>query len=136
MKAKRVFFVEDDEQDLSLIKLYLNLDHDNTQVEFIDNSSEVLKHFAKGYFPDIVFLDLNIPSINGKELMEKVGKLYPDNKTIFFIFTSSQRNQDIKDCYKLGIGGYFIKPYDLELFKEIVQMFNLIIKNMENLCTA
>ena len=131
MEQKKVVFIEDDEQDMRLIKLYLNQPIPEAEFLFLDNSLDLLNLFEQGVFPSIVFLDLNTPSISGQELLENTRKLYPNCTTLFFIFSSSQRRQDIIECYKLGVSGYFVKPYDINQFKSTISVFNNIITSIE-----
>ena len=65
---------------------------------------------AGGSLPDVVFLDLNMPKINGIDFLKI---LKADDRLRFLptvILTTSANRKDILECYKIGVAGYLIKP--------------------------
>jgi len=71
--------------------------------------------------PDLIILDLNIPRIDGRELLAKI-KTDPGLKKIpVLVLSTSKSERDIKQCYELQANCYLIKPVDLEEFLEIVR---------------
>ena len=78
--------------------------------------------------PDIIFLDLNMPIMNGYEFFEAfLAMELPDKHLItLVILTSSADPQDLKRAKDLGIKYYFNKPLTQEEIKKlIVQEFSL-----------
>ena len=70
--------------------------------------------------PDIILLDLNIPKIDGREVLSRI-KEDPDLKRIpVVILTSSKAEQDVLETYNLHANSYLVKPVDLVKFSEIV----------------
>ncbi len=65
---------------------------------------------AGGSLPDVVFLDLNMPKINGIDFLKI---LKADDRLRFLptvILTTSANRKDMLECYKIGVAGYLIKP--------------------------
>lgn len=65
---------------------------------------------AGGSLPDVVFLDLNMPKINGIDFLKI---LKADERLRFLptvILTTSANRKDMLECYKIGVAGYLIKP--------------------------
>ncbi len=77
--------------------------------------------FSDAVRPDVVLLDLNMPRMDGKEVLEVV-KNDPDLKLIpIVILTSSEAEKDIVKSYRLHANCYINKPVDLERFLEVVR---------------
>ena len=81
--------------------------------------------FADAPRPDIVFLDLNLPRMSGREVLHEI-KNDPDLKRIpVVILTSSGAEQDILSTYELHANCYITKPVDM-------QGFLTVVKSVEN----
>jgi CheY-like chemotaxis protein len=73
--------------------------------------------------PGIVWLDLNLPGTDGREVLQKI-KSNPELKSIpVIVFTTSDAEQDIDECYQNGANSYITKPVDLKKLFEIVDSF-------------
>jgi chemotaxis family two-component system response regulator Rcp1 len=71
--------------------------------------------------PDLILLDLNLPRMNGFEVLDAI-KEDPDLKRIpVVILTTSQAEQDIVHSYNLYANAYVNKPVDLEQFIRVVK---------------
>jgi two-component system, chemotaxis family, response regulator Rcp1 len=71
--------------------------------------------------PDLVLLDLNLPKMNGREVLAEI-KEDPDLRRIpVVILTVSQAEQDIVKSYNLHANCYITKPVDLDQFLEVVK---------------
>ena len=71
--------------------------------------------------PGIMLLDLNMPGIDGREVLATV-KNDPDLRSIpIVILTNSGHRRDIDDCYELGANTYIQKPLDLHRFFDMMQ---------------
>jgi two-component system, response regulator len=66
-------------------------------------------------------LDIQMPKINGIEVL---GKVKSDSRTKVIpvvILTSSKENPDIKKCYALGANSYIVKPVNFEGFAQAIK---------------
>lgn len=78
--------------------------------------------FASAPRPDIVFLDLNLPRKDGRQVLAEM-KQDPDLKRIpVVILTSSDAEQDILRSYELHANCYVTKPVDLDKFTHLVRV--------------
>lgn len=76
----------------------------------------------------LVLLDLNMPKITGKEVLEKI-KTDPDLENLpVIVVTNSDYKKDMIECYRLGANGYMQKPAD---FKKLVDFFVSVKKSIE-----
>ncbi|MCL4485384.1 MAG: response regulator [Nitrospirae bacterium] len=71
--------------------------------------------------PDIILLDLNLPKMDGREVLSKI-KADPSLRRIpVVVITSSEAEQDILRTYDLHVNCYVTKPVDLDQFIKVVQ---------------
>ena len=110
-KKLRILLVEDDTIEVMKLKraiVKLAMDHELVEAKNGEEALEILKNDS--VLPDILFLDLNMPKINGVEFL----KMLKEDKKLRFLpiimLTTSSNRKDILTCYDLGIAGYIIKP--------------------------
>lgn len=77
--------------------------------------------FAGASRPDLILLDLNLPRMDGRELLEVIKKDPQLKRIPVVVLTTSQSDKDIADCYELQANCYITKPVDLDRFMEVVQ---------------
>jgi CheY-like chemotaxis protein len=71
--------------------------------------------------PDLILLDLNLPRMSGREVLEQI-KEDPELRTIpVVVLTTSQAEQDIVKAYELNANCYVTKPVDLDQFITVVK---------------
>jgi len=71
--------------------------------------------------PKVILLDIQMPKVNGIEVLEKI-KSHKSVKSIpVVILTSSKEDPDIKKCYALGANSYIVKPVNFEGFAEAIK---------------
>jgi two-component system, chemotaxis family, response regulator Rcp1 len=121
-----ILLIEDNSGDILLTKEAFE------EIEFSENLSVVtdgemavdylLKQgrFANATTPDIIILDLNIPRIDGRELLAKIKTDAKLKSIPVLVLSTSKSEKDIKHCYELQANCYLIKPIDFEQFIEIV----------------
>ena len=77
---------------------------------------------------DLILLDLNMPKVSGKEVLEKI-KNDPDMQDMpVIMLTNSDYKKDMIDCYRLRADGYLQKPAD---FKKLVDFFTSIKESIK-----
>jgi two-component system, chemotaxis family, response regulator Rcp1 len=79
--------------------------------------------YADAPRPSLVLLDLNMPKLDGHELLAEM-KSDPDLRRIpVVVFTSSAEARDVFEAYDRHANAYVIKPVRLEDFSEVVKSF-------------
>ncbi|MFD2726343.1 response regulator [Hyunsoonleella rubra] len=111
MNTLNVLLIEDDM--IEVMKLNrtiskLNLPHNIIEANNGEEALQILN--KKVELPDIILLDLNMPKLNGIEFLtilknDDVLKYIPT-----IILTTSNNQNDLIECYKIGIAGYVLKP--------------------------
>ncbi len=106
--ANKLIVLEDGEQALDYIFC---------TGEYKDRDSSVL--------PNVIFLDLKLPKVNGLEILKKVKSNDKTKMIPVVIVTSSREDPDIKAAYELGANSYVVKPVDFTKFKETINQLGL-----------
>jgi two-component system, chemotaxis family, response regulator Rcp1 len=126
-RAIEILLVEDNPGDVRLTieglnegKVRNNLHVARDGVEAL----EFLRHqgrFADAVRPDLILLDLNLPRMDGREVLAEV-KSDPLLKTIpIVVLTTSRAERDILNSYELQANCYITKPVDLEQFMNVIK---------------
>lgn len=69
--------------------------------------------------PFIILLDLNMPMMNGMEMLQELRRDEQLRDSIVFVLTTSPREQDKHEAYKLNVAGYFLK-------QDVHELINLL----------
>ena len=71
--------------------------------------------------PDIILLDLNLPRLDGREILAQVKSDDAVRHIPIVVLTSSQAEEDVLRSYKLNANSYISKPLDFDRFMEIIR---------------
>lgn len=125
-KEIKILFVEDNEGDIVLTLEALEAAKINNHITVLRNGEEALQFLLKeGKFknaetPDLVLLDINLPRIDGKEVLSKI-KSNKDLMTIpVVILTTSDSEKDILESYNNHANCYITKPVDFKKFMDVI----------------
>lgn len=135
-----ILLVDDDPGDQELTRRALLHDVQPSCLHVVNNGEEALDYLLRRNAfqdpmtsprPNLILLDLNMPKIDGKQVLEQISN-HPHLRTIpVVVLTTSQEETDIARSYKLGCNSYITKPVDIEQFTEAVRQigaywFNLV----------
>jgi CheY-like chemotaxis protein len=121
-----ILLVEDNEGDILLIKEAFEEVGMQHQLNVVNDGEQALdylhrkKPFETIEIPDIIVLDINLPKMNGHEVLH-----YIKNHTIFkaipvIILTTSSSSKDIDKAYQNYVNSYITKPVDIHDFTNVV----------------
>ena len=129
-RAAEILLVEDNDNDVELTrigfkksKLVVNLHHAKDGEEcmaFIRKEGK----FANAPTPDIILLDLNMPRMDGREVLAAISKDENLRHLPVVILTTSREEQEILKMYQLRCSSYIVKPVDLDQFIRAIQSFS------------
>lgn len=131
MKSMHILLVEDNEGDILLTCEALGEVNSIRKISITKDGREALQFltktgaFADAETPDLILLDINLPKIDGKEVLQRIKQ---DNtlRTIpVIILTTSSSDKDIFDTYNNHANCFITKPVDYNNFMEV-------IKNLES----
>mgnify|MGYP001386906856 CR=1 FL=1 len=127
VKFKNVLLVDDDYvsnfiADHLLTKLDLC-----ENLTFCRNGDEALKYLKSvgDDFPELIFLDINMPVMDGFEFIETFQRLNLDKKkTRIIIYTSSFSPKDLEVLKNIGFNDFIIKPLTEEKLMNVLKLFS------------
>ena len=124
-KAVNILLVEDDEIDVrAFLRTFEQLKIANPVTVAKDGVEgwEKLKSLPRPY---LIVMDINMPRMNGLELLKKIRGSEEFRDSIVFVLTTSTDEQDKFDAYNLNVAGYMIKS-------DMGTSFNRAISMVEN----
>jgi len=124
-KAPIILLVEDNNSDIELtFRAIQRLEAHFDMIVCRDGQEALDFLFAKGKYasrdsnelPQLILLDINLPKINGIEVLKEIRH---QNDTRFIpvvMLTTSDEDSDIQNCYENGVNSYVCKPVDYSIF--------------------
>ena len=126
-----VLLVEDNMEDAEMTIRELKRNNMANNLFHVKDGEEALEFiFAEGkyadsrdllYKPKVILLDIQMPKVNGIEVLQKVKADLRTSSTPVVILTSSKEDPDIQRCYKLGANSYLVKPVNFEGFAAAIR---------------
>lgn len=124
-KQSRILLIEDDPGDQEITQRALRRDGYHADLHVVADGKEAMDFVQRqGRFrdpasaprPDLILLDLNLPGMAGKQVLEALKRSEELRRTPVVVVSTSAREQDIVDSYDLGCNSYVIKPLDAHRF--------------------
>jgi CheY-like chemotaxis protein len=134
MEDKIILLVEDNPDDIELTLRAFKKNNISNKVITAKNGVEALDYlFGKGLYagreikdlPILIMLDLNLPKIDGFEVLKAIRQNEITKLLPVVILTSSNQKEDVAACSKLGANSYIHKPIDFNEFMEAVKLLGL-----------
>ncbi len=121
-QQKTLYLIDDDNDDLDFFcEAVSAIDQDIACVRFT-NSDKALKAFQSYEVssPDLIFLDLNMPLVDGREFLSRIKALEAYAHVPVIIYTTSSHQRDIEETKQLGASAFLSKPYSMsDLINEL-----------------
>jgi CheY-like chemotaxis protein len=112
-----IFYADDDEDDLFLIKDAFEKYHQYVNVVTATDGQEMLRHLqqlpADAPSPCLIILDINMPRLNGKETLKAIRSMQRFEKTPVVLFTTSSFPVDREFAEKYN-AGFVSKPFTMQ----------------------
>ncbi|HTL48334.1 MAG TPA: response regulator [Verrucomicrobiae bacterium] len=120
--VKNILIVDDEQPVRDVLELFF--EKKGYRIRKAANGTEALAMAAEEK-PSIVLLDMDMPGMNGLEVLEKLRNAYPNLGAL--IMTGASRDQEsVQKALALGAYGYILKPFDF-LYLELVVTSKLLI---------
>lgn len=133
-KIINILLVEDDQLDAMDIKRSLDKLNILYKITVAKNGEEALTVLSgkseEGFdhLPDVVLIDINMPRMNGLELLQIIRNTEEWKDLKCFIITTSDERVDKTKAAELGVSGYIVKPFKAN--SSSLDSFNLMIDLM------
>jgi two-component system response regulator len=129
MTDKPILLVEDNEDDEKLTLRALKKNHILNDVVVAHDGVEALEYLfpANGtaVLPQVILLDLNLPRINGVDVLRRIRSEELTKFLPVVVLTSSKQEEDIVRSYSVGANAYVRKPVDFTEFSDAVRTLGL-----------
>ena len=131
---KEILLVEDNPDDVELTRLAFDEAKIANQLAVVGDGAEALDNrFARGRFadrdpadlPSLVLLDLNLPKVDGREVLQAIRANDATRSLPVVVLTTSTEPFDVEATYALGVNSYIQKPVDFEQFVWAVKQVGL-----------
>jgi two-component system CheB/CheR fusion protein len=118
VSSKRVLLIDDNEKLLETFqKLLRALDQ---HVRIANNAEDAIRE-AEAYIPEIVFMDISMPDMEGYELVKKLKKIPSLSQTYFVALTGLGDRKIIQKCLTAGFDQHLLKPIGAEDIRAVLR---------------
>ena len=134
MSEKAILLVEDNPDDVELTRIAFAEAKLANRLVVVSDGVEALDYlFARGThaardpddLPSIVLLDLNLPKVDGREVLQAIRASERTRSLPVVVLTTSAEPFDVEASYALGVNSYIQKPVDFEQFVWAVKQVGL-----------
>jgi CheY-like chemotaxis protein len=129
-KPAVVLLVEDNENDVELTREGFRMSKLEVDMHRAKDGEECMAFLRKqgshvgAPTPDIILLDLNMPRMDGREVLAEISNDENLRHLPVVILTTSQEEQEILKMYQLRCSSYIVKPVNFEQFLRVIKSFS------------
>jgi CheY-like chemotaxis protein len=125
-----ILLAEDDPGDQELTRRALEEGTMRNELHIVKDGEEALDYLLhRGIYvnpttsprPDLLLLDLNMPKIDGRQVLQCIRAEESLRRLAVVVLTTSQDEEDIGRTYDLGANSYITKPLELRKFIQVIQ---------------
>ena len=128
MNVIEILLIEDSPSDAGLFLEAVEDFQVSNRISLVKDGEEALDFLKKrGRYteaptPDLIFLDLNIPRKDGREVLAEIKRDEALRHLPVIIMTTSTSERDVAKCYDLQAAGYIVKPLNIEQFLDVMKV--------------
>src|SRR3954463_10884603 len=131
---REILLVEDNPDDIELTRIAFGEAKIANELTVVHDGAEALDYlFARAAYagrdphqlPSIVLLDLNLPKVDGREVLQAIRDNPATRSLPVVVMTTSAEPFDVEASYALGVNSYIQKPVDFERFVWAVKQVGL-----------
>jgi CheY-like chemotaxis protein len=128
-KPAVILLAEDDRGDQELTRRALEEGKIRNDLRIVEDGEEALAYLhRRGKYkdpatsprPDLLLLDLNLPRVDGREVLERVRADSKLRRMAVVVLTTSRQEEDILRSYELGCNSFITKPVDMDQFIRVI----------------
>ena len=125
-RPAEILLVEDNRGDVLLASRAFRDGQIENHLNIATTAEEALQilrrqgEYADRRLPDIILLDLSLPRMSGRDLLEIIKADEGLRQIPVVVLSSSNADQDIARSYDLHASAYVVKPIDLDKFRDVV----------------
>ncbi|WP_045858947.1 response regulator [Teredinibacter purpureus] len=133
LKPAKILLIEDNPGDIELVRTGFEDAHIANQLDVIEDGQIALDYIEEGRnLPDIILLDINLPKIDGFEILAAIRNNPASHRIPVIMLTSSDAGEDVARSYQHSANSYVTKPIDFDKFllavKSIEEFWLSVVK--------
>jgi len=129
LRNRPILLVEDNPMDVDLTLRAFKRGHLVNPIEVARDGEEALAWIPRWEagepLPLVILLDINLPRLDGLEVLRQLREHPVSQALPVVVMTSSSEDRDIQAAYRLHANSYIIKPVDFDEFMEVAQQIEL-----------
>ena len=131
---KEILLVEDNPDDVELTRIAFAEAGSGYEIRVVTEGAQAVDYMlARGEYagrdaadlPALVLLDLNLPKLNGREVLQAIRENPASRSLPVVVLTTSAEPMDVESVYDLGANSYIQKPVEFERFVDVVRQIGL-----------
>jgi CheY-like chemotaxis protein len=126
-RALNILLVDDDEIDVMTVRRAFSRANIANQIYVATDGIQALEMLRNDGIPAtrrLVLLDLNMPRMNGIELLRELRNDPALHMLTVIVLTTSNEDRDRVDAFQLNVAGYLLKPVTFHAFAEVMATLN------------
>lgn len=124
-----ILLIEDNPMDVDLTIRAFRSQNFANDIDVCRDGEEAIEQIAQWDsgkpVPAVILLDINMPKINGIEVLRTFKSHERYKRIPVVVLTTSTENKDLMVCYDLGANSYIVKPVSFVKFQEVAKKINL-----------
>lgn len=126
-RPAEILLVEDNEGDVVLTQEGFEMSRLSVNLHHVSHGKECMQFLRKqGAYhdaptPDLVLLDLNLPGMDGREVLRQISGDCELRTLPVVILTTSDADKDVRHMYDLRCSSYVVKPVDFPQFQRVIE---------------
>jgi len=126
-KPQQIMIIDDDPDDRNFFQEAINNISPVIETHVCDSGIQALAMFQENKIPapDYIFLDFNMPLMNGRECLIELKKILQHQLTNIVILSTSDMKEDMEDAMRLGAKLFLTKP---NTFQELCTMLKGVLE--------
>jgi len=124
MACEHILLIDDDEDDRDFFVLAIQDFSPYLQCSYFNDAEKALHALIAGALkPEIIFLDLNMPLMNGQDFLKSIKKQNTLAEIPVIVYTTSSDPHTIQSVKALGAHHFITKPTNLNTLKDLLEPF-------------
>lgn len=127
-RPAEILLVEDNDDDVFLLREAFRRSPVKINLQHVENGAECLAllrkegRYAQAATPDLLLLDLNMPIMDGRQVLAALVADPVLCALPVVVLTTSSNERDVRQMYELRCSTYIVKPLDLDDFEHAVRL--------------
>lgn len=121
MKLTKIYLADDDFDDKEFFRLAADETGLNYELITFNDGEQLLTELNKNtQYPDLIFLDINMPKVNGLDCLKKIKQISKCIDLRVVMLSTSTHRPTIENCYQHDASAYIQKPSQVHLLKQYI----------------